>query len=299
MRARWLRFGAMLGLSLGVVGLALAIGMTRGDAPGAGAQTTATPTTASWEGVNLTLLPLSGNSLTGCVPNALAEVAAHDLGTSVAFCPAPAPDLTVLADGVAGVLILEWTSTAVGVTRWQYRTRGPIWEGVLSPDWGAWTDIPGSSASTRSYRLTGLRRYRGYDIEVRAWAAARAGSASTTFEATTLLVGSDSIPEMYPNQPVLGGKTYRIGGLAWVVDVPASIRVVAGSGRQSWNTGLTVRVTDITSKKYFVIDGNTGEILENSGSTREIGGSSESTVTPFDQMVASLRRVAVPVPRQP
>ncbi len=38
MRARWLRFGLMLGLALGVVGLALAAGMSRGDAPGAGAQ---------------------------------------------------------------------------------------------------------------------------------------------------------------------------------------------------------------------------------------------------------------------
>ena len=48
MRARWLRFGVMLVASLGVVGLALALGMTRGDAPGATAQTaTTTPTTAT------------------------------------------------------------------------------------------------------------------------------------------------------------------------------------------------------------------------------------------------------------
>ncbi len=45
MRARWLRFGLTLGVSLGVVGLALAIGMTRGNAPGVGAQGT-TPTPA-------------------------------------------------------------------------------------------------------------------------------------------------------------------------------------------------------------------------------------------------------------
>ena len=47
MRARWLRFGMMLGLSLGVVGLALAIGMTRGEAPGAVVQATPTPTASA------------------------------------------------------------------------------------------------------------------------------------------------------------------------------------------------------------------------------------------------------------
>ena len=246
----------------------------------------------------LRTLALSGNTLTGCVPNALAEVATQDLArASVSFCPAPAPELMVLADGVAGVLILEWTSTARGVTRWQYRTRGPMWHRTGRETWSAWTNIPGSSATTQSYRLTGLTAYRGYDLELRAVTPSGPGTASATETRITLQIGSDGIPSITPNQPTMGGRTYRISLLAYVIDVPATMRIVVSGGTISWSGIFSVRVTDTVGGDYFVMDGNTGNIFENSRSTAS-GSSGNAMIpsTPFEQMVSSLRRVEVPIP---
>ena len=87
----------------------------------------------------------------------------------------PAPELIVVMDGVPREMILEWTLDAPGVTRWQYRLRGPIWLSVVPETWGAWTDIPSSDVGTPpahsphmyAYWLTGLEDRRGYYVEVR------------------------------------------------------------------------------------------------------------------------------------
>ena len=172
-----------------------------------------------------------------------------------------------------------------------------MWHRTGRETWSAWTNIPGSSATTRSYRLTGLTAHRGYDVEVRAVTASGPGTSSASKTIITLDIGSDGIPSITPNQLTVGGRTYRISMLAYVIDVPANMRIVVSGGTISWSGAFAVRVTDTVSEDYFVLDGNTGNVFENSRNTAT--GSSESAripSTPFDRMVSSLRRVAVPIP---
>ena len=99
------------------------------------------------------------------------------------------PRLTVFTSGSAdGEVIIEWTAGAEVATRWQYRQRGPVWQGVqyrLSGTelvevegevWGASQDVPGSTATTSSYRLSGLQAGFGYDFQVRPWTTSGAGT---------------------------------------------------------------------------------------------------------------------------
>lgn len=241
----------------------------------------------------LTLLRLSGNSLTGCVPNVLAGVATHDLGTSLSFCPAPAPDLTVLADGVAGVLILEWTSTAVGITRWQYRHRELVAGGRPETwgTWGAWTNVPGSNASTRTYRLTGVGD-AWYQVEVRAWTTI-AGTSSSVVEGTPAYFGSDGIPWMLTGQMNKGGKEYRISGTKYVVTIPSDMRIVVSGGGIGWGR-TSMRLTDVESGSYLQIDLGSGEfynrhVVSTSGSGSVSGSADRDVNALFDQIVASKR----------
>ena len=111
-------------------------------------------------------------------------MASHDLDwIGLPLCVMPAPELIVVSDGAADALILEWTYDAP-VTRWQYRQR--TWQNYKPQAWGAWTDIPNSSASTRSYRFGGLRSGgKAYDYELRAIVGTVAGTSSRVAEGTT------------------------------------------------------------------------------------------------------------------
>ena len=203
---------------------------------------------------------------------------------AVAPAPAPAPELMALIDGTPDVVILEWTSTATGVTRWQYRTKGPI-RGDGRETWGTWTNIPGSSGATRSYRLSGLGR-GWYEVEVRAWTTV-AGNASNTEEASTPYFEFDDFPFIRSGQIAVGGRTYRVGTLQYVITVPVNMRVqIAVGGEARFHAGII----DVASDSVLFMDAETGEFYE-----RRIVASSESAAREvnelFDQIVASRREV--------
>ena len=203
---------------------------------------------------------------------------------AVAPVPAPAPELMALIDGTPDVVILEWTSTATGVTRWQYRTKGPI-RGDGRETWGTWTNIPGSSGATRSYRLSGLGR-GWYEVEVRAWTTV-AGNASNTEEASTPYFEFANIPFIRSGQIAVGGRTYRVGTLQYVITVPVNMRVqIAVGGEARFHAGII----DVASDSVLLMDAETGEFYK-----RRIVASSESAAREvnelFDQIVASRREV--------
>ena len=49
----------------------------------------------------------------------------------------------------------------------QYRLSGTEWVEVEGEVWGAWQDVPDSTATTSSYHVSGLRGGFGYDFQVR------------------------------------------------------------------------------------------------------------------------------------
>ncbi len=202
--------------------------------------------------------------------------------------------LTTVAPPDAGALILEWTGTPSSVTKWQYRLRGPIWQGAGGKAWSEWRDIPGSDANTRSYRLGGLAQFRQYFFQVRGWPALAEGAASNAASATTLRFESDGFPHMPPGQVVEGGATYRIGGLDYVTAVPENMRLMMGGATHNSDGSVTVSLFDVATGSYLLIDSETGEYVE-----RTIAGEGNAPRVNalFDQIVASIR--LVPRPPEP
>ena len=140
----------------------------------------------------------------------------------VAALPTAAPVLLAVTTGNRGEVLLEWTpgGDTAGVTRWQYRLR--LQREGLKP-WGAWTDVPGSGAATRSHRVRGLGLAVHY-WQLRAVAGAVEGSASETVEGSPAVIGAGGIPRMLPGDVIEGGRAWQIGGGA-VIDVPAGTRL--------------------------------------------------------------------------
>ena len=150
--------------------------------------------------------------------------------------PNSVPSLTALAGGRAGEILLEWTIASEDATRWQYRRRGPG-EGAT---WDAWTNVPGSDASTRSHRLSGLRTGQHYAFEVRPWTASGVGDASYAVEAVTLQLGADGIPIAIAGQALEGGHTFRVGGTVYTFTAPRRLRVALREWTQTSDGSIRI-----------------------------------------------------------
>ncbi len=143
--------------------------------------------------------------------------------------PNSVPKVTALAGGRAAEILLTWTIVSEDATRWQYRQRGPG-EGAT---WETWTSVPGSDASTRSHRLSGLQPGQPYAFEVRPWTADGAGDASYTVEAVTLRVGADGIPIALLGQALEGGHTFRVIETAYTFTTPRRSRIALRESTQT------------------------------------------------------------------
>ena len=183
--------------------------------------------------------------------------------------------LTAITAGDRGVILIEWTGGPDNATRWQYRQRGPEndWK------WTAWTDIPGSDASTRSYRVSGLREYSAYYFEVRAVVGTIMGEPSEEARGVTAEIDGHGIPVMPRKEIIEGGRTWRVGPVGppyvlWeasdgpslegffglvVIDVPVGTRLrYVGDGLGvEWDVAT---VADVESGLRFHVDHGTAEI---------------------------------------
>ena len=231
------------------------------------------------------------------------------------------PRLTVFTSGSAdGEVILEWTAGAEVATRWQYRQRGPVWQGVqyrLSGTelvevegevWGAWQDVPSSAATTSSYRLSGLRGGFGYDFQVRPWTASGAGDFTATFvNAAASERGSDGIAYAYPATFLESGQQFRVHYTAYTFTVPAGMDLVMGRGTLNSDGSRTVSLWDAQSRSFVLVDVDTGadvgrNVLEVGGSAggrdgvaRSSGGGSGRDVGGlFDEIITSMTRAPLP-----
>ena len=91
----------------------------------------------------------------------------------------PAAPTNLTATAGDGSVALAWTPPAdtADITSWQVRYGER--DGTVT-DWGAWSNIPGSSKTTTSYTVTGLRSLVHHGFQVRAMAGTTAGASSNT-----------------------------------------------------------------------------------------------------------------------
>lgn len=224
-----------------------------------------------------------------------------------------APPLVAYAHG-PGEIVLEWTSDAKDVVRWQYRwldRQGESWEPLDDEVWGPWSDIPGSGPVSNRLLLSRLRETTLYYMQVRPLVATRSDPAALTpgdpldpLQVRTLFVGDDGIPWLRVNDLVGGGGTYRIDGTDYVIDVPGGMLIRSYLADVHYmdvpfSGGLNdfrARLTDFVTGSFLEID--SGEYVRRV-ITWPAEGNADGTAAVaalrvnewFDAIVASTRRV--------
>ncbi len=116
---------------------------------------------------------------------------------------------------------VSWTDPSdSAISKWQYRKK----EGA--GDYGDWTDIPSSSATTTTYTVTGLTNGTEYAIEVR---ADKSGTAQTALDEVTVTPTAD---DGWTNVPSSGASTtsHTVTGLTNDTTYKFKIRAVSRSG---------------------------------------------------------------------
>ena len=116
--------------------------------------------------------------------------------------PVPAAPVNLAAMPANGQAVLTWDDpNDSSITKYQYRQR------VSGADFGDWSDIGGSSATTTTYTVTGLTNGSAYGFELRAVNASGDGEASS--------VGAT--PIAVPDAPTISSATPGDGQvvLAW------------------------------------------------------------------------------------
>ena len=132
---------------------------------------------------------------------------------------------TVTATPKNGSVILSWTDPSNDtITRWEYRYKG-------AGGYGAWTNIPGSGASTTTFTRTGLTNNTAYTFQVRAVNSSGDGTASTSVSAT---------PRPVSTAPDLNSATpgYQQVTLSWTYSgsVSATEWQYSKDGGANWTT---------------------------------------------------------------
>ncbi len=94
----------------------------------------------------------------------------------------PAAPAGLTATAGAGAVVLSWTNPSnAAITKYEFRQgTGP----VGSVNWGEWTDIASSSASTTTHTVTGLTGGTAYSFQVRAAIGTLIGLPSSIVRAT-------------------------------------------------------------------------------------------------------------------
>ena len=113
--------------------------------------------------------------------NASGNGAESDEATATPI-PAPAKPAGFSATPGDGLVSLQWTDpNDATITGWQYAVK-------TTGGYGPWTGIPGSSAATTSYTLTGLDNGASYTVKLRAHNASGDGAESDEATATPVAV---------------------------------------------------------------------------------------------------------------
>ena len=95
--------------------------------------------------------------------------------TTLAASVPPAPSQPAVSGATSGQVTITWTSSGDGgsaITSWEYQQKAGAGQ------WGSWTTVPSSGASTRTYTVQSLTNNTEYKFKVRAVNSAGNGAAS-------------------------------------------------------------------------------------------------------------------------
>ena len=116
------------------------------------------------------------------------------------------PEKPVNFTAIAGdrQVTLNWTDpNNSNITGWQYQQK------VSTGDYGNWTTIPGSTAATVSYTVTGLINGTAYTFRIRAVAGTTNGIASDEATTTPRANSVPTVTNMIPDQTATVGTAFN------------------------------------------------------------------------------------------
>ena len=180
-------------------------------------------------------------------------------------------------------------------TKWQYRRATWNQKKSVPNPWGDWMDIPGSTASTRSYLLTGLSSATGHRFEVRAVVGTTAGEASNLALGLTHAPGA--YPQMSPEDVVEGdGVTeWRVHMLGFVITIPDGVRMEAGWGGTPADGQSSVDVWVVDPYLAGILFSRDGHVLNRHIPVPEGSDSAATDMRAaealLDKIISSLRRL--------
>ena len=160
--------------------------------------------------------------------------------------------LITVSDGSPTALLLEWTGAPADALRWQYRKRETYFG-----TWEAWLDVPGSTGSTRSYRVSGLPTWELVYFQVRAVTAEGAGAPSPEAEGIPPHL-RDGVPKFPPDQIAEGGRTWLLGGNIELT-IPEGFRFVECGGAKTDTGRIVVNICHVGSRSGMSFDIESGE----------------------------------------
>ena len=102
---------------------------------------------------------------------------------------------------------------------------------------------------------------------------------------------SDGVHDLYLGDVLVGGRTYRLPGGSWLIDVPEAMRLYYSFVRPSADpvAGVLHGLRDLETGSFIGIEQHTGEVLRHAfGSTPEEVEAAEARL---DRIEASFRRL--------
>ena len=141
--------------------------------------------------------------------------------------------------------------------------------------------------------MSGLRDSTIYHFTVRAVVGAATGEPSEEVPGGTPVFDKHGIPEMFAQDTIEGGRTWRVSAGLVVIDVPAGMRLRYVGGVLADTGQVVATVEDVESGSRFYVDVGTAEIVERKivapPTPAGAGTSPRDVGALFDRIAASAR----------
>ena len=182
--------------------------------------------------------------------------------------PGPPTLLVFVGGNELGEFLLEWTGAPADAIGWEYRHRlrwDPDWPGRLGREapWGAWSDIPGSTGDTRSYRMRGLLPSTPYVFQVRPLTATGLGMPYDPVEARGSERLMNGIPQAPLDQLLESGRAFAWDYCSFVVPDGMHVEIpwLTDIGPQYSGSPLGLGLFDVKTRSMMLVNVSACELV--------------------------------------
>ena len=219
--------------------------------------------------------------------------------------PGPPTLLVFVGGNELGEFLLEWTGAPADAIGWEYRHR-PKWDPdslrraearrLVEARWGAWSDVPGSTGETRSYRVKGLRPGRLHIFQVRPLAATGPGMPYDPVEARGSERLMNGIPQAPLDQLLESGRAFAWDYCSFVVPDGMHVEIpwLTDIGPQYSGSPLGLGLFDVKTRSMMLVNVSACELVLQHISVPHPPPGYRDVRQLFEQIADSLERIRYP-----